>query len=103
MPGVSFSSAMAGWFPLPALSAWQWVACARRALAVRRMRLSILGDGRDNLSGHPHAAAVVVPRDVVGDDPEEWRQRFGTAASVGLAPVRDGLDVAAYTAPGDGS
>ena len=47
----------------------------------------ILGDGRDNLSGHPYVAAVVVPRDVVGDDSEECRQRFGTAASVRLAPA----------------
>ena len=80
---------------MPAMWAWQLVAFARRAPAVRRMRLSILGDGRDNLSRHPYVAAVVVPRDVVGDDPEEWRQRFGAAASVGLAPVRDCLDVAA--------
>ena len=71
------------------------MAFAGRTPAVCWMRLSNLGDGRDDISGHSYLAAIVVPGDVVGHDPEEWGRCLGIAASLGLAPVRDSLDVAA--------
>jgi len=54
--------------------------------------VSIAGD---YLPGHEDSFAGLVPRDLVGDDPQERCQRFGTATRVGLEELRDRLDVAA--------
>src|SRR5450759_3931790 len=61
-----------------------------------------VADGRDDLSGHPQAVANVVHGDVVCDQPKERRQRSGAAACSRPRQLRDGLDLAAQVAPGDG-
>ena len=44
-------------------------------------------DSRHDLPGHTDSLAGLVPRDVVGDEPEERCQRFGSATSAGAEKV----------------
>lgn len=71
-------------------------------VGMRRLWAPDFGDGRNDIPRHTHAAACVVSDHVVGDHAEKWRQRVGIAASAGLEELRDGMDVAAQTAPCDG-
>ena len=45
---------------------------------------SSLGDRRDDLPGHPHALADVVPGDVVGHEPEDRASALGLQQVLGL-------------------
>ena len=74
---------MAGWLPLSTLRMWQVVAGPRRAAGVCGLQLPNLGDSRNDLPRHSYAIAAVVPRHMVGDDPEERCERVGIAASAG--------------------
>lgn len=49
------------------------------------------GDRRDDFSRYADPFAGVVPGLVVGDDPEERRQRIGSAARARAEEIRDGL------------
>ena len=60
-------------------------------------------NGRHDFSGYAKTAGAVVPGDLVGDHPEEWRQRAGPATDPGVGQLRDRLDLAAQVAPGDGT
>ena len=62
-----------------------------------------VGDGGDDLRGHPDPADAVVPGDLVGGEPEERRQRLGPAARPRLGQLPHGLDVAAQAPPRDGA
>src|ERR1017187_2013723 len=76
--------AMAGWFPVSALRWWQVLACARRPAGVCSVWRPNIRDRRDHFPGHADAIARLVSRHVVGDDPEERRQRVRVAASAGV-------------------
>ena len=54
------------------------------AVGVRGMPSPDFGDCGNDLSGQPPAIDPVVPGGMVGDQPEEWSQRHGLAACVGL-------------------
>src|ERR1700728_2998563 len=95
LQGLSGKAALAGGVPLPALRRRQVVAGERDAAGVRWLWVSDVGDGGDNIPGYPDAFGRLVSGDVVGDHAEEWCQRLGTTAGVGLEEVRDGLDLAA--------
>jgi hypothetical protein len=56
-------------------------------LGVWPVRAADIGHRGDDFPGHTHPLAGVVPRHVVGDDPEEWGERFGTAARAGVERV----------------
>ena len=73
------------------------------ALSLRGLRTTDLGDGRHDLSRHPDPAAHVVPRYVVGDQPEDRGERQGAPAGLGVGQLRDGVDLAAQVAAGDGA
>lgn len=60
-----------------------------RVATVRRLWTSNLGNRRNCFSGYAHLFEVVVLRHVVGDYPEERRQRFGPPACVGPEAVSD--------------
>ena len=60
-------------------------------------------NGRHDLSGYAKTADAVVPGDLVGNHPEEWRQCAGPATDPGVGQLRDRLDLAAQVAPGDGT
>ena len=71
------------------------MADTRDLIGVCGLRLSDIGDGGDDFSGHSDAFGALVPDDVVGDDSEERGQCAGTAAGAGPEELRDGVDVAA--------
>ena len=81
MPGVLSAVAMAGGFPLSALWWQPVVAGSRSAVGVRWLWLPNFSNSGNDLPGHPDSIACVVPRDVVGDDPEERSQRVGVATN----------------------
>ena len=72
-------------------------------LRCRSCHATHVADGRHDLRGHAQAAADVVHGDVVRHQPEERRQRARAAAGAGARQLRDGLDLAAQAAPGDGA
>ena len=80
---------------MPTLPRWEVVAGAGRIARVCWLWMPDVGDGEDDLPRYKDPFGGVVPRDVVGDHPEEWSQRFGTAAGVGLEKLRDCVDVVA--------
>lgn len=49
----------------------------------------------NDLSGQPTASDSMVSGGVVGDQPEERRQRHELTAGAGLEELQDGLDLAA--------
>ena len=72
------------------------------AVALPWLPAADVDDGRDDLSGHPQAVADVVHGDVMCHQPKERRQRSGAAACSRAQQLRDGLDLVAQVAPGDG-
>src|SRR5436190_8185033 len=80
---LSFPGALAGRVPLPPVWGKQGVAAAFCALAVCELRVPSFVDCGDDFSGHAHPCEGVVPRSVVDDQPEEWRQRARSATRVG--------------------
>jgi len=98
MSGVSGEAPVAGGFRLSALRIGEGLAGAG-SVAVCWMRVPNFGDCRNDFPGHAHSVDGVVSRHVVGDDPEERRQRVGAATSAGPEEVRDSLDMAAQIAP----
>src|SRR5271166_6789284 len=61
-----------------------------------------VADGWDGLSGHPKAVAHVVHGNVVCHQPKERRQCSGAATCSWPRQLRDGVDLAAQVAPGNG-
>jgi len=66
-----------------------------RTLAVRRLRSSNLGHGRDGFFGYEDAVDGVVSSHVVGHESEERGQRAGLAAGAWVGQLPDRLDVSA--------
>ncbi len=107
LPGIPVSAPLAGWLSLSALWRAEGLAGIRRFATVFGLQLSKLGDGRDDLSGHPQASDTMVPGSVVCDQREERRERPGPATGAGTEELQDGLDVATqiatrYGSPGAG-
>jgi len=59
------------------------MACAERAVSMCGLRLPSLCDCRYNLIGYADSAAGLASRYVVGNDPEERRQRVWVTTSAG--------------------
>src|SRR5438046_7009906 len=79
------------------------MAAAFRALAVCALCVPSFVDCGDDFSGHAHPSEGVVPRSVVDDQSEEWRQRPRSAARVGARQLPNGVVLAAQTEAGDGA
>src|SRR5271169_3893038 len=71
---------------------WQCASCGHQ--------MSV--DGGDNFSRYANSADGLVSCYVVGDQSEEWSQRLGATASLGLGELPDGLGLAAQIAAGHG-
>ena len=82
MSGIPDATPVADGFPLFPLRIGEGMA-GSRSLAVCRVRLPDFGDRRNDLPGHTDSVTRVVSRHVLGDDPEERRQRVGAATSAG--------------------
>src|SRR5438094_9264822 len=80
-----------GWRLRSAL--WQCARCAYQASL----------DCGDDFPGHAHSSEVVIPRAVVDDQPEEWRQRPRSEARVGARQLPNRVVLAAQTKAGDGA
>ena len=100
LSGFSFLAALAAGVSLPDLLC-QRLGNPSRAVALRPVRSGNLGAGWDDFSGQQAALGGLVPGDVAGGCPEEWRQRIGIAARVGFGQLPDRLVAVAQVAPGD--
>lgn len=95
MPGVSVPIALARGLLLPAMRVSGGHDGAEDTFAMSSLPVPDLGDSGHDLSGHAHAATIVVSNHVVGDDSEEWGQCSGATACSGFEAVSNRLDVAA--------
>ena len=86
MPSISGAASVALGFRMSPLRIGEGMEGAE-SLGVCRVRLPDFGDRRNDFSGYADSIACVVSRDVVGDDPEERCQRFGSATSAGVEKV----------------
>ena len=64
------------------------------ALGMRGLPSPGFSDLGNDFSGQPAASDSLVSGRVVGDQPEERRQRHGLTARAGLEELQDGLDLA---------
>ena len=70
---------------------------------MRRLRAPGVRHGRNDFPSEPPSSSDVVSGDVVGDQPEAWGQRLGSATPAGFGQLRDRLDDVAKTAQGYGA
>ena len=65
------------------------------AVGMRGLSSPSFSDLGNDFSGQPTASDSMVSGGVVGDQPEERRQRHGFTARAGLEELQDGLGLAA--------
>src|SRR5664279_6088604 len=70
--------------------------------SVCALRVSDVGNGRNDFPGYADTANGLVSCHVVGDQSEERGQRLGATASLGPGKLPDSLGVATQTAAGYG-
>jgi len=93
VPGIPGTASVAFGFCLSAVRITEGVAGAG-ALGVCRVRVPDFGHGRDDFPRYEDSLASLVSGYVVGDEPEERRQRAGPAAGTWPQELRDGMDLA---------
>jgi hypothetical protein len=71
------------------LRIWQDVGSACQLVPVFEMQRSDICDGWHRVPGYAEASRHLVPGDVVRDQPEEWCQRAGLAASPRTGQLSD--------------
>ena len=86
MPSLSRGTPVASRVSLSGVWIGESLAGAK-PVGVRPVRAADLGHRGDDFPGHTHPLTGVVSRHVVGNDPEEWGERFGTAARAGVERV----------------
>jgi len=69
---------------------------------MRRMRAPGVRHGRNDFPSEPPSSSDVVSGDVVGDQPEAWGQRLGSATPAGFGQLRDRLVLLAEAQAGHG-
>ena len=77
------------------LRMWQGLGSGCHVVPVFELRSSDLSDGGHRIPGYAEASRQLVPGNVVCDEPEEWRQRTGFAASPRAGQLSDRVVVAA--------
>lgn len=95
LPGVFVSTSLAGRILLPTLRESEGLAGLRFAVGMRGLSSPGFSDLGNDFSGQPTASDSMVSGGVVGDQPEERRQRHGLTARAGVEELQDGLDLAA--------
>ena len=81
VPGIYPAASLAGWLCLPPLRGnGRAVGNVAKPAALSSLRSAGIADGWNCVAGHAQAAADVVSRHVVRHQPEERRQRAGSAA-----------------------
>jgi hypothetical protein len=99
LPSISGGAAMAGRFPLPGVWSGRRVAQRPGPLDLQGVPAADLGH---RLRRHPVSASDLVRGRLVRDRAEAGCQRLGASARAGLRQLRDGLELAAQAATGDG-
>src|SRR5260370_13272162 len=84
LPGVFVSTALAGRILLPTLRGSESMAGLGLAMGMRGLPSPGFSDFGNDLSGQPIAFDFMVSGGVVGDQPEERRQRHGLTACAAL-------------------
>ena len=88
---------------MPRLRRDRGVAHRARAVDVRGLWTSGVGDRGHHFPGDPYSVVRLVPGDLVGGQPKKWRQRAGPTARARLGQLPHGVDVAAQAATRDGA
>ena len=90
-------------FVCPAWRRDRGVAHRARAVDVRGLWTSGVGDRGHHFPGDPYSVVRLVPGDLVGGQPKKWRQRAWPTARARLGQLPHGVDVAAQAATRDGA
>ena len=88
---------------MPRLRRDRGVAHRARAVDVRGLWTSGVGDRGHHFPGDPYSVVRLVPGDLVGGQPKKWRQRAWPTARARLGQLPHGVDVAAQAATRDGA
>ena len=88
---------------MPRLRRDRGVAHRARAVDVRGLWTSGVGDRRHHFPGDPYSVVRLVPGDLVGGQPKKWCQRAWPTARARLGQLPHGVDVAAQAATRDGA
>ena len=94
MPRIPCASAVATGVHVPRLQGNRGVVYRAPALDVRGLWPPGFGNGGHDLPRHTYAVDALVPRHLVGGQPEERRQRTGPATNPWTGQLPHGLDVA---------
>ena len=88
---------------MPRLRRDRGVAHRARAVDVRGLWTSGVGDRGHHFPGDPYSVVRLVPGDLVGGQPKKWCQRAWPTARARLGQLPHGVDVAAQAATRDGA
>ena len=84
MRSLSDVVAMARWFQVPLVPGGHGMAKGSWGIALCHLSQGDIDHGRNNLSKDAQATTSLVQSDVVDNEPEEWRKRFGIATESGI-------------------
>ena len=101
VPRVLGAAPLGAGVRVPRLRRDRGVAHRARAVDVRGLWTSGVGDRGHHFPGDPYSVVRLVPGDLVGGQPKKWRQRAWPTARARLLP--HGVDVAAQAATRDGA
>ena len=101
LPRLPVRAAMAEWFRLSAVRAFEGLATGARNGSMPSMFMPNFCDGRNDLSPHAQTFDDVVSHDLMGDESKDRRQRPGIAANSGTRKLQDRLVLAPQTSAGD--
>ena len=103
VPRVLGAAPLGAGVRVPRLRRDRGVAHRARAVDVRGLWTSGVGDRGHHFPGDPYSVVRLVPGDLVGGQPKKWRQRAWPTARARLGQLPHGVDVAAQAATRDGA
>ena len=103
VPRVLGAAPLGAGVRVPRLRRDRGVAHRARAVDVRGLWTSGVGDRGHHFPGDPYSVVRLVPGDLVGGQPKKWRQRAWPTARAWLGQLPHGVDVAAQAATRDGA
>ena len=103
VPRVLGAAPLGAGVRVPRLRRDRGVAHRARAVDVRGLWTSGVGDRGHHFPGDPYSVVRLVPGDLVGGQPKKWCQRAWPTARAWLGQLPHGVDVAAQAATRDGA
>ncbi len=95
VPRVLVPIALAGGVSLPGLWPWWSLDSEGWLVQMQELRTQGVGDCRNDFRWHTQATGLVVPGNLVDDEPEERSQCLGLEADSWTGQLRDRMDMAA--------